>query len=111
MRLEITERLLEICVQLLFADSADEATACAIATVTRTPIRHQKQHTVRIPMDESRHRHVRIFAAWIRHVVRRRPGLLDARNYLTSDRVIRVFSRQEIKKVWRNGQREFVTGQ
>ena len=47
---EITERLLEIGVKFLFANSANYSTPCAIAAVTRTTIRHQEQNTIRIPM-------------------------------------------------------------
>ena len=89
---KITERLLEIRVQFLFANSANHSTPRAIAAVTRATVRHQKQDTIRIPMHQSRHRHVRIFAAGIGHVVRRRPSFLDSRNHLTPDRVIRIGS-------------------
>ena len=54
---------------------------------------------------------MRIFAAGVGHVVRRRPRFLDSRNDLTPDRVIRIVCRQQVKKVWGNGQREFVAGQ
>src|SRR6188472_2495096 len=54
---------------------------------------------------------MRIFAARVSHVVRRRPRFLDSRNDLTPDRITGVVCRQQVKKVWRNGQREFVTGQ
>ena len=47
---KITERLLEIGVQFLFANSANHSTPGAIAAVTRATIRHQKQDTIRIPM-------------------------------------------------------------
>ena len=59
-------------------------------------------------MDQSRHRHVRIFAARIGHVVRRCPGLLDPWNHLTPDRIFGIFMRHEIKKVRRDREREFV---
>ena len=47
---EITERLLEIGVKFLFANSANYSTPCAITAVTRTTGRHQKQNAVRISM-------------------------------------------------------------
>ena len=47
---EITERLLEIGVKFLFANSANYSTPGAISAVTRTTIRHQEQDTIRIPM-------------------------------------------------------------
>src|SRR6185436_467263 len=36
---------------------------------------------------------------------------LDSRNDLTPDRVIWIVCWQQVKKVWSNGQREFVAGQ
>src|SRR5206468_12354944 len=47
---KITECLLEIGLQFLFANSANHSTPGAIAAVTSTTIRHQKQDTIRIPM-------------------------------------------------------------
>src|SRR5207248_10883468 len=47
---KITERLLEIGVQFLFANSANHSTPGAIAAVTSATIRHQEQDTIRIPM-------------------------------------------------------------
>jgi hypothetical protein len=51
---------------------------------------------------------VRIFAARIGHVVRRRPRLLYAWNHLPADRILGIVSWDQIKKMWRNSQREFV---
>jgi len=39
---EITKRFLEIGVQLLFANAADDAAARAISTITRAAISHEK---------------------------------------------------------------------
>src|ERR1700693_6304592 len=54
---------------------------------------------------------MRIFAAWIGHVVRGGPGLFDPRNNLTPDRILRVVARHKVKKVRRDRQREFVARQ
>jgi len=51
---------------------------------------------------------VRIFAARICHVVRRRPRFLYAWNHLPPDWILGIASRDQIKKMWRYGQREFV---
>ncbi len=59
-------------------------------------------------MYQSRYRHVRIFAARIGHVVRGCPGLLDPRNDLTPDWILGIVLRHEVKKVWRNRERQFV---
>src|SRR5439155_8183847 len=51
---------------------------------------------------------MRIFAARIGHVVRRTPCLLDSRNYLTPNRIVRIVARDQIKKMRSDREREFV---
>src|SRR5712691_1845068 len=51
---------------------------------------------------------MRIFAARIGHIVRRSPCLLDSRNYLTPNRIVRVVARDQIKKMRSDREREFV---
>src|SRR5215813_5092473 len=108
MRFEIAKCFLEVCMQFLCAHTADDATAGAIAAVTGTAIRNQKQNTVGIPMYQPRYWHVRIFAARIHHVVRGRPCLLDPRNHLTSDWILGIAARHDIKKVGSDRERELV---
>jgi hypothetical protein len=59
-------------------------------------------------MDQSRHRHVRIFTAWIGHVVRRSPGFLNPWNHLTPDRIFRIAMWHKIKKMRGDRERELV---
>src|SRR5438105_5308908 len=109
---EVAERFLEIGVQFLFANTADDAAARAISTITRTAIGHEKEYPVGIAMHEPWHRHVRIFTTWIGHVVRRRPRFLDPRNDLTPDRIVRIsFARNQIEKMGRDGERELIAGE
>src|SRR5881394_3620914 len=54
---------------------------------------------------------MRIFAAWVRHIVRGRPRFFDPRNHLTTDRVLWVAARDQVEKVRRDRQREFVARQ
>ena len=62
-------------------------------------------------MHQTRHRHVRILATGISHIVRRGPRLFDPRNDLAPDRIARIFfSRDQIEKVRCDGEGEFVTG-
>lgn len=105
---KITERLLEIGVQFLFAHAADDAASGAIPAVARATVRHEKQDAIRIAMDQPRHRHVRIFAARIHHVVGRSPGFLDPGDDLAADRVLRIITRDQVEKVRRDGQSELV---
>ena len=111
---EIVEDLLKIGVQFLFADPADDPAPRAITAVARAAVGDEKQDAVRITMDQSRHRHVRIFAARIDHVVRRRPGLFDPRNDLAPDRVVGpaiAGTREEIEEMRSNGEGELVARQ
>ena len=62
-------------------------------------------------MHQTRHRHVRIFAARIGHVVGRRPGFFDPRNDLTPDRIIRIVARDQVEKVRRDREGELVAGE
>ena len=62
-------------------------------------------------MHQSWDGHVRIFAAGIGHVVGRRPGFFDSRDNLSPDGIVRIFAaRDQIEKVRRDCEREFVAG-
>jgi hypothetical protein len=108
--LEIAERFFEICVQFLLTHPADHATARAISAVTSTAIRHEKENPIRIAMHQTGHRHVRIFAARVSHVVLRCPRLFDPWNNLTSDWIVRIVSRDKVEKVRRDGEGKLVAG-
>ena len=61
-------------------------------------------------MHQPRNRHVRIFAAGIGHVVRRRPGFFDSRDDLSPNRIVRTFAaRDQIEKVRRDCERQFIS--
>ena len=57
--------------QFLFAHAADDAAAGAVAAIGGAAVGDEKEDAVGIAMDQARHRHVRIFAARIGHVVGR----------------------------------------
>ena len=61
-------------------------------------------------MHQSRHRHVRIFPARVRHVVRRGPCFFDPRDDLSPDRAIGIVALDQIEKMRRDREREFVAG-
>src|SRR5437764_14449914 len=62
-------------------------------------------------MTRSGPRHVRIFSARIRDVVRRRPSFFDPRDDLSPNRIVRIFvARDEIEKMRRDCEGEFVAG-
>ena len=61
-------------------------------------------------MDQSRHRHVGILTAGVRHVVGRSPGFLDPRDDLSPDRAIGIVALDQVEEMWRDGEREFVAG-
>src|SRR5207248_9589827 len=108
--LEIAERFFEIRVQFLLTDAADHPTARAISAVTSAAIRHEKENPIRISMDQTRQRHMRVFAAWVSHVVLRCPRFFDPWNDLTPDWIVRIIPRDEVEKVRRDGEGELVTG-
>ena len=105
---EITKRGFEFGVQFLFAHSADDPAPGTIAAVARATIGHEKQDAIGITMDQTRDRHVRIFAARVRHVVGRRPGLLDPRDDLAPDRAIGIVRLDQVEKMRRDRKSEFV---
>src|SRR6266480_4328175 len=51
---------------------------------------------------------MRIFATWIGHVVRRCPCFLDPRDDLTPEWIFRIITRDQIKKMRSDREREFV---
>ena len=108
---EIFEGGFKLGVQFLFAHAADDAGAGAIAAVARATIGHEKQHAIRIAMDEPGHRHVRVFAARVRHVVGRGPGFLDPRDDLPPDRAVRIVAFDQVEKMRRDRERELVAGE
>ncbi len=105
---EIFERGFELGVEFLFADATDDTGAGAIAAVARATIGHEKEDAIGVTMDEAGHRHVRIFPARVRHVVRRRPGFLDPRDDLTPDRAIRIVAFDQVEKMRRDREGELV---
>ena len=62
-------------------------------------------------MDQSRDRHVGIFAARVGHFERGAVGLFDPRNHLATDRAIRIFGIDQIEKVRGNCERQLGSGQ
>src|SRR5205814_8275993 len=100
----------QIPVQFLRTNAANQPTARAISAVTGAAIRYEKENPIRISMDQTRHRHMRVFAARVSHVVLRCPRFFDPRNDLTPDWIVRIVPRDEIEKVRRDGEGELVTG-
>src|SRR5882724_6228664 len=96
--------------QFLFAGTADDAATRAIAAITRAAVGHEKQNAIRITMHQTRYRHVRIFTTRIGHIVRRCPGFFDARNDLSPDRIVWIIWRDQIEKMRRDREREFISG-
>src|SRR5437868_9230438 len=61
-------------------------------------------------MHQTPHRHVRILATRVSHVVRRLPSLLDPWNDLAPDWIVRIIARDEIEKMRGDREGEFVAG-
>src|SRR6266536_6611920 len=60
-------------------------------------------------MHKPRNRYMRTSAAWVGHVVRGCPRLLDPRNHLSPDRIVGIIARDQIEKMRGDRQREFVS--
>ncbi len=110
-RFEIAINLLELGMQFLFAHAADDAAAGAVAAIAGATIGDEKEHAIRIAMHEAGHRHVRILAARVRHVVGRFPALLDAGNDLAANRAIRIVLLDQVEKMRRDRERELRSGE
>ena len=62
-------------------------------------------------MYETLDRHVRVFAARVRHFDRRSICFFEARDYLATNRAIGIFGVDQVKKVGGDRKRELVAGQ
>ena len=111
MSFQVLVGFLEVGVQLLFTHATDDAASRAVTAIGCAPIGDQKEHAIRISMDQTRDRHVGIFAARIGHFERGPVGLLDPRNHLATDRTVRIFRVDEIEKMGCNGEGQLVSGQ
>ena len=108
--LEVAVGGLEFRVQFLFAGSADDTAARAVAAIGSAAVGHQKKHPVGIAVHESRHGHVRILTAGVEHFLGIIEGFLDPRNHLTPDRTIRVGGMHEIEEMRGDREGELVPG-
>ena len=111
MRLQILVGLLEIGVELLFSDSAYYAASGTVTTIRCAPICNEKKDAVRIPVHKAWDRHVRVFAARVRHFDRRSICFFEARDYLATNRAIGILGVDQVKKVGGDRKRELVAGQ
>ena len=107
---QIAKRFFEIGVELLLAYPAHKPASGAVPAIARAAVRHQKEYTIRIPVYQSRHRHVGVLATWVGHVIGRRPCFFDSRDYLAPNRAIRVVALDQVEKMWRNGERKLRPG-
>ena len=97
--------------QMLLADAGNDARAGAIAAVGGAAVGDEKQHAVRIAVDEAGHRHVGILAAGIGEFLGRVPAFLDARDDLAADRAIRIVAVDQVEKVRGDRHRQLVPGE
>src|SRR4029453_8840861 len=99
--LEIRESVVEIRVQLLFAGAAYYSASGAITTIRSATIRYQEEDSVRVPMDQARHRHMAILPTRIRHFPRCGIRLLHSRDNLSPNRTLAVLHVDQIEEVRR----------
>ena len=111
MRGDVSDLLVEFGMKIVAGRVAHQPRTRAVAAIARTTIRHEKQNAVGIPMHESRHGRMRIFAARVAHFPRRGVRFLDARHHLLADRAKLVRRVNEVEKIRRDGERELVVGE
>ena len=110
-RFQVAERLFKIDVEFLFARAAHHPAAGAVAAVGGATVGDEKQDAIRVAVDESRHRHVAVFAARISHLARRNPCLFQPGNHLAADGAVRVLPVDQVKKVGCDAQGQFAAGE
>lgn len=109
--LKIGDRLVEIGVEFLLAGPAHHAGAGAVAAVGGAAVGDQKQDSVGVAVDKTRHRHVAVLAAGIGHLGRRDRSLADMGNDLAADRTVGILPLDQVEVVGSDGQRELVAGE
>ena len=102
---------IEFGMEVIAARVAYQAGARAVTTVRGAAIRHQKEHTIRIPMDQAGDRRVIVFATRIGHFPSCGMGLFNAWNDLASNWAVFIARINQVKKVRRDGHRQFRIGQ
>ncbi len=108
---EVAEGGLELGVQFLFADAADDSAAGAVAAVGGAAICDEEEDAVWVAVDETWHGHVAIFAARVCHFVGVIPGFLNAGDHLPADGAGGIISFDEIKIMGRDGHGQLVAGE
>ena len=99
--LEVRESLVEIRVQLLFAGAAHYSASGAITTIRSATVRYQEEDSVRVPMNQPRHRHMAILPTRIRHFPRCGIPFLHSRDNLSPNRTLGVLHIDQIEEVRR----------
>ena len=108
---DVLDLAVELGVKIVSARIAHEPRAGAVTAVGRATVRHQKQYAVGVAMHESGHRRMRILAARVAHFPRRGVHFLDAGNHLPADRTVFVRRVDQVEKVRRDGEGQFMVGQ
>lgn len=107
----VAERHLELKFKALVADAGHDTRTSAIAAVGGAAVSDEKEHTVRIAMDETGHRHVGILAARVGHFFGVVVRFLDTRDHLSADRAGGVVFVDQVEEVRGDCHRELASGQ
>ncbi len=108
MRLDVAQPLLVFRVEVVVLRVGNEPAARAVTTVSRAPVRHEKQHPVRITMNQTRHRRVFVFAERIEHFFGVKLRLARTRNHLQPDGTVGIITINQVKKIRGDRHRQLV---
>ena len=111
MRRDVGDLLVVLGMKIIAARVAHQPGTRAVPAIARAPVRHQKQHAVRITVHQPGHRRMRILAARIAQLPRRRPRLLHPGNHLPPDRAMLIRRIDQVEKVRRDAQCQLVVRQ
>ena len=106
----ILNALLDVVHRVLGVFLTSKTTACAVTAVHGAHIRDEKQDAVWIAVSKTRNRRVRVLVKWIEEVSLGAMQLLDCRDALLADRVVRVVLVDEGEVVWSDGHTEGLEG-
>src|SRR4051794_10216084 len=101
---DIIDLFVVLWMEIIATGIAHQARASAVSAVSRTSVRHQKEHPIRIAMHQAGHRRVAILTARIAHLPGSGVSLLDSRDNLPSDWAILICGMDQVEKVRGDGQ-------
>ena len=102
--LNVTQALLIFGMKVVVLRVGHQTAPRAIAAVGRTAVRHEKEHAIRIPMHQPRHRRVSVLSERIEALLLADHHLTRAGNDLLANRAVGIVTVDQVEKI--RGDRE-----